>query len=130
MEKEIATLHRKVEAGIDFLLTQPVYDASKVEKFLERYNADHGKLKTPLLVGILPLYNFRHTQFLNHEVPGIQIPDDIQQRISRAGEHSAQEGVRIAVDLVEQLRPWADGVYLMPAFHRYDIAVQVIDQIK
>jgi homocysteine S-methyltransferase len=67
---------------------------------------------------------------LDNEVPGIEIPEEIQGRISRAGDGSAKEGVRIAVDLIEQVRSFAAGIYLMPAFNRYDLAVQIIDQIK
>ncbi len=81
-------------------------------------------------MGILPLLNLRHALFLNNEVPGIVIPEDIQERISRAGDESAEEGVRIAVNLIEQMRSYASGIYLMPAFNRYDLAVQVLDQMK
>jgi len=130
VEKEISTLHRKIQAGVDFILTQPVFEPQKVEFFLEQYSAEYGNLDIPLMVGILPLFNLRHTLFLDNEVPGIAIPEDIQARISKAGAGSADEGVRIAVDLIDQIRPYASGIYLMPAFNRYDLAVQVVDQIR
>jgi homocysteine S-methyltransferase len=50
--------------------------------------------------------------------------------MDRAGDGSTQEGVRIAVELVRQMQSWARGIYLMPAFNRYDLAVQIIDQVK
>jgi homocysteine S-methyltransferase len=130
LEKEINTLHRKIEAGVDFILTQPVFKPMQAELFLDEYSAVFGELRIPLLVGILPLLNLRHALFLNNEVPGIVIPEDIQERISRAGDESAEEGVRIAVNLIEQMRSYASGIYLMPAFNRYDLAVQVLDQMK
>jgi homocysteine S-methyltransferase len=130
MEKELSTLHRKIEAGIDFTLTQPVFEPEIAESFLEQYNDVYGEMRVPILTGILPLYNLRHTLFLDNEVPGIEIPDEIKERISKAGDKSALEGVRIAVELVERMRSFASGVYLMPAFNRYDLAVQVVDQIK
>jgi len=130
IEKEIGNLHRKIESGADFILTQPVFQSDLAESFLEQYYALHGSLDVPLIVGVLPLYNFRHTAFINNEVPGIVIPDEIQGRIDQAGEGSAQEGVRIAVELVQQVRTWASGIYLMPAFSRYDLAVQIVDQVK
>lgn len=129
-EKEIGNLHREIESGADFILTQPVFQPDLAESFLEQYYALHGSLEVPLIVGVLPLHNFRHTAFLNNEVPGIVIPDEIQGRIDQAGEGSAQEGVRIAVELVQQVRTWASGIYLMPAFSRYDLAVQIVDQVK
>ena len=129
-EKEIRTLRRKINAGVDFILTQPVFDPGKAESFLAQYTDHYGELGIPLIVGILPLHNLRHTQFLDNEVPGIVIPKEIQERISKAGNESAKEGMRIAVDLIEQMRSFASGIYLMPAFNRFDLAVQIIDQIR
>ena len=130
MEKEISTLNRKIEAGADFILTQPVFDPKLAEIFLEHYRAKHGNLEVPILAGVLPLFNLRHTQFLNNEVPGIHIPLEIEDRMRESGDKSNSAGVRIAVELVEQLRSWASGIYLMPAFGRFDLAVQIVDQIK
>ena len=84
----------------------------------------------PILVGVLPLINHRHTGFLHNEVPGIVIPEKIQQEIIDSGEGAPQEDVRIAVELIQQLRSWMKGIYLMPAFNRYDLAVQILDQVK
>ncbi|HUV26553.1 MAG TPA: hypothetical protein VMW34_04215, partial [Anaerolineales bacterium] len=66
----------------------------------------------------------------DNEVPGIDIPEEIQGRIDRAGDRSAEEGVRIAVEMIEKMRSWVSGIYLMPAFNRYDLAVQILDRVK
>lgn len=129
-EREIKNLHRKIEAGADFILTQPVFEPEKAESFLEAYQSQTGGLEVPILVGVLPLLNQRHAAFLHNEVPGINIPVKIQQQMKAAGEDAQQEGVRIAVDLIEQMRSWAKGIYLMPAFNRYDLAVQILDQLN
>ncbi len=129
-KQEINNLHRKIESGADFILTQPIFQAEIAESFLEQYQKQHGPLQVPILVGVLPLYNYRHTVFLHNEVPGISIPEKIQARIAGAGEMASQEGVRIAVELIEQMRSWAQGIYLMPAFNRYDLAVEILDQVK
>jgi methionine synthase I (cobalamin-dependent)/5,10-methylenetetrahydrofolate reductase len=128
--KEINTLQRKIKAGVDFILTQPIFEPNRAELFLKHYSELHGKLEVPVIVGVLPLYNSRHTNFLANEVPGIEIPESIKGRMSSAGNDSAQEGVRIAVELVEQMHSFSSGIYLMPAFNRYDLAVEIIDQIK
>jgi homocysteine S-methyltransferase len=78
------------------------------------------------LVGVLPLYGVRHAAFLHNEVPGINIPEDIQGRIRDAGESASQDGVRIALELIEQM-DWAGGIYLMPAFNRYDLAAEIVE---
>jgi homocysteine S-methyltransferase len=83
-----------------------------------------------VLVGVLPLYGTRHAAFLNNEVPGVVISNEIQQRLREAGEKAPQEGVRIALELIEQMQPWAAGIYLMPAFNRYDLAADIVEGLK
>jgi homocysteine S-methyltransferase len=127
MESEIKNLHRKLASGADFVLTQPVYQPEEAESFLQQYARQHGPLQAPLLVGILPLYSARHAAFLHNEVPGISIPEAMQERIRAAGEGAAKEGVRIALELIEQMRTWASGIYLMPQFGRYDLAAEIVE---
>ena len=125
---EIKLLHRKIECGADFALTQPIYDVAAAHSFIARYEIEHGPLTLPILAGVLPLYNARHTEFLHNEVPGVVITDQIRQRMQQAGEQGAQEGIAMARDLIVQLRSsLAQGIYLMPAFGRYDLAAEIID---
>ncbi len=124
---EIKNLRRKIQAGADFALTQPIYQPEAAESFLKLYADQHGPLEIPVLVGVLPLYGSRHAAFLHNEVPGISISNEIQERLREAGEKAPREGVRIALELIDQMRPWASGIYLMPAFNRYDLAAEVID---
>ena len=130
MEREIKNLHRKVQAGTDFLLTQPVFQPLAAEHFLKCYQDRHGQLNIPILVGVLPLYNPRHAAFLHNEVPGISISTEYRTRLEGSGDRSPEEGIRIALELIEQIRPWASGVYLMPAFGRYELAAEIIDGLK
>jgi len=127
---EIKNLHRKVRAGVDFFLTQPIYAPEDGPKLLEAYEAAHGKLEKPVLAGILPLVSPRHASFLQHEVPGIFIPERVRRRVEAAGEDSAKVGVELAVELIENLKPWAAGVYLMPQFSRYDMVAEIIEMVK
>lgn len=129
-EREMKTLQRKVKAGADFILTQPVFEPQQAQTFLERYNERYGPLSIPILVGVLPLYSPRHVAFLHNEVPGVSIPEAIQERIRQAGEQAPWEGVRIALELIEQMRPWASGVYLMPQFGRYDLAAEIVERCQ
>src|SRR3972149_1008509 len=128
VESEIKNLHRKAKAGADFFLTQPVYHPDDGPLLLERYEAKYGKLEKPILVGILPLVSIRHANFLHNEVPGIFIPDEMRKRIEAAGnaERGTRVGVEVAVELIDQLKAWAGGVYLMPQFHKFDmVAVSI-----
>lgn len=130
-ENEIKNLKRKLKAGADFFLTQPIYEPHKAKAFLDRFAESNGApLDRPVLVGILPLVSVKHANFLHNEVPGIVIPEETRQRMEQAGENGSREGVRIALELVEQIKPWAAGVYLMPQFNRFDLIAEIIDAIK
>lgn len=129
-EREIKNLQRKVLSGADFFLTQPIYRADDGPKLLEQYEAQHGPLGKPVLVGILPLVSARHAAFLHHEVPGVFIPEEILQRIESAGEQAERAGVELAVELIEQIKTWAQGIYIMPQFHRYDLVAEIIERVK
>jgi len=130
VDNEIKNLHRKVKAGADFFLTQPVYRAEDGPKLLEAYEAKHGNLNQPILVGILPLVSVKHANFLHNEVPGIFIPDETRRRVEAAGEDGVKAGVALAVELVDQLKAWAGGVYIMPQFHKYDMVAEIIEKVK
>ena len=122
--RELRVLERKLANGTDFFLTQPIYSPAQAKIFLEKQAPGLDK---PILAGILPLNNARHAAFLHNEVPGIHIPEEIRARLEAAGDDAPQEGVRIAIELIEEIKDWAAGVYLMPAFARYDLAAQVIE---
>jgi homocysteine S-methyltransferase len=126
-DREVKVLRRKIRGGVDFFLTQPVYDPEVAQALLADYAERHGPLDVPILVGVLPLYGVRHARFLDNEVPGITIAPEIFARLEAAGEDAPQEGVRIAVELIAACRSFAQGVYLMPAFNRYDLAAAVVE---
>ncbi|TAK11064.1 MAG: bifunctional homocysteine S-methyltransferase/methylenetetrahydrofolate reductase [Anaerolineae bacterium] len=129
-DREIKVLRRKLASGADFFLTQPVFDPAEAKAFLDQYAAEYGPLDKPVLAGILPLYNARHAAFLDNEVPGIDIPQEYLDRMEAAGEDAPKEGVRIALELIEAIRPFAQGVYLMPQFGRYEIAAEIVEAVK
>ena len=129
-QREIRRLKDKLVAGVDFLLTQPVFETGRAMAFIRRIHEEIDGFQTPVLAGILPLANDRHAAFLNNEVPGMTIPVEVIQRMERAGDTGLAEGVRIASELVMELRAQVAGVYLMPQFSRYDAVAEIIDKIK
>jgi methionine synthase I (cobalamin-dependent)/5,10-methylenetetrahydrofolate reductase len=124
--REIDRFRRKLEAGAEFAMTQPVYDAGLLESFLERL----GEPPVPLLVGILPLYSYRNAEFLHNEIPGMRIPSAVRERMRDAeGKEAARaEGVEIAREALAGVRPLPGvrGVYVMPPFGRYELALEVL----
>jgi methionine synthase I (cobalamin-dependent)/5,10-methylenetetrahydrofolate reductase len=132
MDNEVKNLQRKITAGADFFLTQPVYRSIDGPNLIEAYEAKHGKMGKPILAGILPLVSAKHASFLHHEVPGVFIPEEARNKIDLAGdtESGVKVGVELAVELIQQIKSWASGVYIMPQFHRYDMAAEIIEKIQ
>jgi homocysteine S-methyltransferase len=126
--REVELLAKKIRAGADFALTQPCFDADTARSFLDRHRAEAGGATIPLLLGIQPLYNARNAEFLHNEVPGIRIPRRYRDRM-RAAVDPPAEGVAIALEVVTELRADVQGVYIIPAFGRYDLAADVLDAV-
>jgi homocysteine S-methyltransferase len=127
LETEIRLMRRKVEAGCHFFMTQNVFDPKVLERFLEAA----AKFKKPVMIGVLPLANSRHAEFLHNEVPGMFLPEDVRERMRRAGDlNGPQEGAAMARDIIALCREKAAGVYLVPSFGRYDIIADLIATAK
>ncbi len=125
LAEEARRLRAKLEAGAHLVMTQPIYDVAVWHRFLDVFGREN--LTVPVLVGILPLQSSRHAEFLHNEVPGITLTDEARERMRRAGADGRQEGVKMAQELLGELRPHAQGVYLMPSFGRYEVAAEVLE---
>lgn len=125
-EKEIEKYRQKIDAGAQFIMTQPIYELAPLTRFLEHV----GKPPIPLILGCIPLHSSRHAEFLHNEVPGITIPDDVRASMRAAGERGHEEGLRLAQELLTQARSLVQGVYLMPSYGRYDIVARLTRMLK
>jgi len=126
LEAEIKLLRRKVEAGADFIMTQAIYDTEALERFVEKAS----RFDIPILMGLLPLHSERHAEFIHNELPGVVIPDALRERMAAAGENGLAEGAAIARETIEAARGGVQGIYLIPAFGRYDVAAELVEQVK
>jgi homocysteine S-methyltransferase len=127
-QRELQVIRRKIKSGAGFVLTQPIYSPEPLEKFRAQYEEKFGQFPVPILAGILPLASDRHATFLQYEVPGIHIPEPIHKQMRSVEKEGAQEGIRIAIELIKKLKKSAQGIYLMPAFNRFDHAAEIIEQ--
>ncbi|MCD6030173.1 MAG: 5-methyltetrahydrofolate S-homocysteine methyltransferase [Thermomicrobiales bacterium] len=125
---EAGRLRAKLEAGAHVVMTQPIYDPISWTRFLEAYGVE--RLPVPVLAGILPLQSSKHAEFLHNEVPGITLSDEARERMRRAGPDGRREGVKMAQELLDALRPHVQGVYLMPSFGRYEVAAEVLEILE
>jgi len=126
MDREMRILEKKIAAGADFVLTQPVFSAETVEAARSRL----GGFPVPLLMGVLPLRSSRHAEFLHNEVPGISVPDEIREKLRDAGDDAAQVGIELGRELLDEVSGIVDGVYFMPQFGRYDTVLDVLSGTK
>lgn len=127
LDYELKRLDWKVKAGAEYAITQPVFDARQLETFLRRI--EHMKL--PIVTGIWPLLSYRNAQFMNNEVPGVSVPDDVMERMRIASdkgkEFGLREGVTIARETLERVRHSVAGVQVSAPLGRVDLALQVFE---
>jgi methionine synthase / methylenetetrahydrofolate reductase(NADPH) len=124
VEREAERYFKKVEAGADFLMTQPVFKIELLEKFFDLI----GKKRIPTLVGILPLASYRNAEFLNNEVPGMSVPESILDRMrnAKSKEEAFKTGIDIAKEILKQTKDFVDGAYFMPPFGRYESVIEIL----
>jgi methionine synthase I (cobalamin-dependent)/5,10-methylenetetrahydrofolate reductase len=115
MDIELDRFERKLEAGAKFAMTQIVFDAEHLDRFAKRLG---GKWPIPILVGIFPLTSHRLALRLHNEVPGILVPQALQDALERAGSDAADVGFAHARELIAASRERAAGVYLVAPFRR------------
>ena len=129
LEKELQRFYWKVDAGADFAITQPEFDATLMEEFLEAL--DRRDLRIPILAGIWPLVSQRNAEFLANEVPGIRIPEETLARMRRASEkgkeHALREGVAIAREIRARLGAEVQGIQVSAPFGKVEIALEVLE---
>jgi methionine synthase / methylenetetrahydrofolate reductase (NADH) len=101
VEREVADARRKIEAGVDFLITPPVYDVATLERLIEAVGVPS---KVPVLLGVMPLRDFNHAEYLQHEVPGVSLPEATLERMWQARDDGPAEGMKIAKELIEAAR--------------------------
>jgi methionine synthase I (cobalamin-dependent)/5,10-methylenetetrahydrofolate reductase len=127
MERELQRWYWKVDAGAEFGVTQPVFDVERLIGFVRAIEKQGTRI--PIVAGIWPLVSLRNAEFLNNEVPGIEVPDAILRRMAAAQEkgkeHARVEGCAIAREMLEQVRDIVEGVQVSAPFGRVSYALDV-----
>ena len=127
LEDELRRFEAKVKAGAEYAVTQPVFDLDLLEAFLKR-TAEFG---IPVIAGIWPLTSFRNAEFMVNELR-VPVPEGYMERMRRAesAEAAGAEGVAIAREMVQRVRPLVAGVQLSAPFGRYQTAIDVAQAIE
>ncbi|HEX8732995.1 MAG TPA: bifunctional homocysteine S-methyltransferase/methylenetetrahydrofolate reductase [Ktedonobacterales bacterium] len=126
-ELELHRLRHKLDAGAQFIMTQPIYELAPLERFLERF----GQVGVPIILGMMPPYSSKHAEFLHNEVPGVSIPDAVRARMRAAGDHGREVGIAIAREVVSEARSRGliQGTYLVPSYGRYDLVADLAREL-
>ncbi len=126
LDEEIRRFEWKVEAGAEYVVTQPVFDLDDLERFLRR--TEHVKI--PVICGIWPLTSYRNAEFMVNELR-VPVPEEFMERMRRVdnAEKAREEGVAIAREMVTRVRSMVQGVQLSAPFGRYQMALDVADAI-
>ncbi|MDD5662028.1 MAG: methylenetetrahydrofolate reductase [Candidatus Omnitrophica bacterium] len=109
LEPQIMKMEKKIAAGAEFFQTQAVYDLKVFENFLDKTK----HLKTKILAGIVLLKSAGMARYMNKNVAGVSVPDDLIKEMEEAKDKTAQS-VEISSRLIKKLRPACDGVHIMP----------------
>lgn len=127
LDREIDRLVMKAEQGAHVAFSQPIFDVDLLETFLDRIKG----INIRFMLGIIPLRTIRHAEFLHYEVPGMTIPTWVRDRMRTATstEEATDIGIDIAVEFLEAVLDRVHGVYLMPPFKKYDIAVRILSRL-
>jgi methionine synthase / methylenetetrahydrofolate reductase(NADPH) len=125
MEREKERFRYKVEAGADWAITQPVFDADALFRFLDFAQP----LGIPFLAGIWPLKSLRNAEFMANEVPGVTMPPSLLARMSRrtTAEDQLKEGLEIAREIIERIRPRVQGLQLSAPLGQVDLLDSLLD---
>lgn len=127
LDKAVQRLEKKVVAGADYIMTQPVYDAELIERIAEATK----HLEVPIFLGIFPLANGRNAEYLHNEVPGIQLSDAVRERMrGLEGAEGRSEGIAIAKELLDTAMKHFNGIYLMTPFLNYEMTVELTRYVK
>lgn len=127
LDEEIRRFEWKVEAGAEYAITQPVFDTEQLRKFLDRI----AHVRIPIIAGIWPLVSFRNAEFLHNEVPGVNVTQEILERMRIASEkgkeEAREEGILIARESLLEVRDLIQGAQVSAPFGNVKYALQVFD---
>ena len=129
LPREIADAQRKVEAGVHFFITPPVYDLDALDWLLDAAGVPAG---IPVLLGVMPLRDYPHAEYLQHEVPGMSLPAALLNRMWRVRDEDAgATGLEIAAEIIEQARQRGrvQGVVLSSAIGMVDDVAGFLEEL-
>ena len=126
-DEELRRFEHKVKAGAEFAITQLVFDAEQLARFLRSIES----FRIPVLAAIAPLESLRHAEFLANELPGVRVPDAVVERMRRAEANgrAAAEGMAIAREIAAEIRPLVQGIQISTAGDSIESALGIMEAV-
>jgi 5,10-methylenetetrahydrofolate reductase len=128
LDEEVRRFEYKVEAGAEFAVTAPIYDVAALERFLARVS----HVRIPIVAGLQPLDSLRAAEYMANEVPGVQVPDALVERMRAADTAgaAAAEGLAIARETAARLKDLVQGIQVEVTRRNFDTALAVLDEVR
>ena len=128
MEEELARFRKKVQAGAEYAITQPIFDVEAFYDFLEKVNP----LDIPIIAGVWPLVSVRNAEFMNNELPEVIVSPEIMERMKKTDtkEEARETGIRIARETILEIKDKVAGVQVSMPFGKVDYPIKVLEVIK
>jgi homocysteine S-methyltransferase len=125
LDEELRRLDWKIDAGAEYMITQPVFDLRILERFMKRIEG----VNIPLICGIWPLISYRNAEFMNNEVPGATVPDEILERMRKTNskEEGFNEGITIAKETYEHIKKDIQGIQLAAPLGRISAIFHILE---
>lgn len=126
LENEIKHFYNKIDAGAEYVMTQPVFDADTLLRFID-ITSKYKQI--PVVAGIWPLVSLKNALFLKNEVPGVEIPDRIIERMEKANtkEDALKIGIEIAYEIKQKIDSSVQGYQISAPFGKVDLAINIIN---
>jgi methionine synthase I (cobalamin-dependent)/5,10-methylenetetrahydrofolate reductase len=126
-DQELRRFEYKVKAGAEFAITQLVFDAAELARFLRRIEG----FRIPVLGAVAPLESLRHTEFMANEIPGVRVPGSVVERMRHADAsgRAAAEGLSIAREIAAEIRPLVQGIQISTTGESIETALGVMDAV-
>jgi methionine synthase I (cobalamin-dependent)/5,10-methylenetetrahydrofolate reductase len=128
LEREIDRYFKKLDAGAEFAITQPVFDVGALLRFLDTVEVYPKRI--PVIAGVWPLLSFKNAEFMSNEVPGVVVPDQILERMAKCQtkEEARAEGIRIARETIGKIRDRVSGFQVSAPLGMVEIALAVLEK--
>lgn len=129
LDKELNRLYWKIDAGAEYIITQPVFDINLFENFVSKISHYH----LPIIAGLWPLSSIRNAEFMNNEVPGCYVPENILKRlrdVRDSKDKSLNEGINIAIEILDKIKEFINGIQISVPFGRTQTVIEILRNFK